>query len=451
MRVRRWARVLLVTGIAALSACSLTTDLSGFASGSGPAGVDGASSGNSGSEAAALDDAVADLADGTPEPLPDSSIAPEVTTGGVLVAANAGAFAAGAAQQHHVHFAKNLGAYVVFHYLANDKSAIHTKLTSDFRSFVDGPSIALPKPTSGDGRDFDVAYASLLGTDIFHVAMGIHSGSRYCLWARGRAAKGGALSFSNPIELDRFDENHPEMDPDGVSVALLATGRGIVSSGFADLGGHWGNPNVFVAQNLDIGEATYDPNFAAPKEIEYATAAVNARSIIPYPESAGFIWERGDTEPRSKSLAFSIYDGDNWSTPDRVGITDGTYDNNDWSQAVTAGGLRADFVQFNLQLNAYQHKFWQDHSGHTGAAFPSTNHSVGDGVVLLDLADGVHAFTLGVGDKPVRDSRLDMDAKTWSAWTNRFVADSTRSHLAGSGDILLWQKGTDLVGAKLGP
>jgi hypothetical protein len=419
--------------IGALTACSLTTDFSGLSSGNVVL-PDGASSSSSSTGGPSVDGATSDA--------PKQDVLPSSP---VVIAPNASAYAAGGPQQHHVHFASNLGAYVVFYLSANDKTSLHTRITPDFVTFTEGPSLALPHPHDNEGRNFDVAYANIGGADIFHLAISIHDGPRFSFRARGRATKGGVLTFDAPSELDHDSSTFEMLDPDGPTVAILSSGRVIISSGYNGVQGHTANAVLWVANQPEKGAVEWDHTFAAGVELEIANQSVNARSLVAYPGGALLTWERGDQEPRPTKLAYARYDGANWTGVSDVTFTPTAFDMADWDQVATGDG-RMHVVRY--ANGSYEHRYF-DPAVHDGAALAALDHSVGDGIVMLAKGASPSAFVLTKSDRTLKRSTLDESA--WSAWSDVVPGDGQRSHLSGNGDVVLWQRGSDLVGLRLGP
>jgi hypothetical protein len=426
-------RRLAAITIGGLTACSLTTDFSGLSSGS-VVSPDAASSSSSSTGGPSVDGSAPDGPKGDAGP-----------ASSVVIAQNASAFAAGGPQQHHVHFASNLGAYVVFYLSANDKNSLHTRITPDFVTFTDGPSLALPHPHDNEGRNFDVAYANIGGADIFHLAISIHDGPRFSFRARGRATKGGALTFDAASELDHDSSTFDHLDPDGPTVAILSSGRVIISSGYNGVQGHTANAVLWVANQLEKGAVEWDHTFAAGLELETASQSVNARSLLAFPGGALLTWERGDQEPRPTNLGYALYDGASWSPVNKVSFTQTPFDMADWDQVTTSDG-RMHVVRF--ANGSYEHRYF-DPVIHDGSALPALDHSVGDGIVMLANGAAPSAFVLTKSDRALKRSTLDGAA--WSAWSDVGAADPQRSHLSGNGDVVLWQRGNDLVGHRLGP
>lgn len=415
-------RSLLAVAIAVLTACSLTTDLEGFTSSDG--GQDGSTLDASGDDDVLVPD--------------DDSGA---SKGEVVIATNASDYAAGAAQQHHVHFAQNLGAYVVFYLSANEKESVKTRLTSDFVTFTDGPSIPLPRPHDGDGRNLDVAYASLAGADVFHLVISIHGGGYYSYRARLRL-KDGATAIDETTELGHAQSAVTTLDPDGPAIAIAA-GRVVISSGYNALKEeHIGNTVTFVASTIDDGAESWDHSFASGVELETAQDVVNARALVVYPGGASLVWERGDGEPRPKSLARALFDGTKWTPASRLGFSSAAFDVADWSEVATSDG-RVHVVRF--ANGGYEHRYLID-AENGGFPIPALVPAEGDGLVLLARDASPIAVALSK-DRALKRSILD--GTTWSAWTDVAPADDARRHLSGNADVILWQRGPDLVGLRL--
>lgn len=362
-----------------------------------------------------------------------------------MIATFVSGYAAGSPQQHHVHFASNLGAYVVFYLSPQNKNALLTRITPDFQTFVDGPSLPLPRPHDNEGRNFDVAYANIGGADVFHLVISIHDGMRYSYRARGRATKGGVLAFDSPSELGHGDFHYDTLDPDGPAVSILASGRVVISSGYNSVEGHTANAVVWMANKADDGAVDWDHAFAPGVELQTAAQSVNARSLLPIPGGASLIWEAGDKEPKPTQLHYALFDGNAWSGPDDVGFPPQPFDVADYNQVRTPDG-RIHAVRYGA--GAYLHRY-HDTTGHDGFPIATAAHSEGDGLVLLAPANDAVAFALDAADKVLRKATLSSDH--WSAWASVAPADASRSHLSGSGDVLMWQRGSDLVGLRLAP
>ena len=437
------SRDVAAAALAVLTACSLTTDLKGLSSSGGP-GPDGSSSGSisSGGEGGGVIPADGSTV-GTFDAGPDGSKGEVVPTAGVVIASNVSSYAAGSAQQHHVHFASNLGAYVVFYFSSQEKNALLTRLTPDFVTFVDGPSIPLPHPNDNEGRNFDVAYANIGGADVFHLIISIHDGPRFSYRVRGRATKGGALTFDAVSELDHDTSAFTTLDPDGPGIAILSSGRVVIGSGYNSVKGHTANAVVWVASKPDDGAPDWDHAFAPGLELEIASESVNARSLVAFPGGVSMMWERADHEPRPRGIGFSFFGGTTWTSPDDVGFTKTEFDIADWDQLATSDG-HIHAVRF--ANGGYEHRYW-DGEGRTGFTLAATEHSTGDGVVFLAKGASPSVFVLAKPENTLK--RATLEGTTWSAWTDAAPADGMRSHLSGNADVVMWQRGNDLVGLRL--
>lgn len=435
------SKEIAAAAMAVLTACLLTTDLNGLSS--GDAATPGSSSGSAG-EGGVLPGDGSTL--GSFDAGPDASRAEVLASGGVVIAEDTSSYSAGGPQQHHVHFAANLGAYVVFYLSSKDRSAIRTRLTPDFVTFVDGPSLPLPRQHDNEGRNFDVAYANIGGADIFHLAISIHDSLRYSYRARGRATKGGTITFDSPSELDHSDAKYSSLDPDGPSVAIMVSGRVVVSNGYNSVAGHVGNAVAWVANKPDDGAADWDHAFAPGVEVEVAASSVNARSLVTSSAGLSFLWERADQEPHPSGIDFSGFDGTNWTPHDKMGFTSSNFDIADWNQVVTSDG-RVHVLRF--ADGAYAHRYIDLNGQHDGSTLPALEHSVGDGLVALAKGASPSAYAFARPDKTLKRSTLDGSA--WSVWTDVAAAEGTRSNLSGNGDVLMWQRGSTLIGLRLSP
>lgn len=428
----------VAAALAAVTACSLTTDLKGLSSSGGP-GDGGAPEG--GGAVVTGDGSTV----GTFDAGPDASPGEVLATGGVVIAEGASSYAAGAAQQHHVHFAQNLGAYVVFFLSTRAKNVISTRLTPDFVRFVDGPTIPLPRNHDGEGRNLDVAYANVGGADVFHVVLAIHDGDRYSYRTRGRG-KDGVLTFDAPVELGRDGFKADTLDPDGASVAVLGSGRVAITSGANGVNGHTANSVVFLSNTPDDGSTTWDRAFGAGVEVEVESESVNAHSVVATPTGASMIWERADHEPTPTGLSISFFDGTKWGAPAVVGFSSGRFDIADWGQVVTSDG-RVHVLRF--ENGAYAYRSFATGVEQAGPPPPPAAHQVGGGLVVLGQAAVPSAFALNAATQTV--DRTSLEGDHWTAWKPITSTDPGRTHLSGSGDVVMWQAGDRLVGQRLSP
>lgn len=427
-------RSALAVVLAGATACSLTTNLDGFTGGTPKPDGGGVTATPEGGNPEASTLAPPNFVDGG-----DASVAPPASGGGVIIATNTSTWAAGGAQKHHLYYAQNIGAWVLFYESASQRDRILIKATTDLVTFVDASPIMLPEAHDNDGRNFDVAYANIGGADIFYVAYSTHTDQRYSYVLRGRA-QGNAVTWGTPLAMGAIDQTILS-DPDAPAVAVQPTGQVFFSSGFNDVNGHYGNFVGFASTSPDDGTAGFIPTFDSGTELEVANQSVNARMLLVAAGGALGVWERGDNEPNPKDLAFAIFQNGAWGASDTAGFAQVSYNVNDWDATLTESDGRSHIVRW--ANGAYEHRYYDFQGGHPGFAVqaPPSLHSAGDGLLLLDIAGVATMFELGI-DHVVRGTNIQ-SSSTWAPWKSLTAADPTRKHLAGGSNagtgILLWE------------
>jgi hypothetical protein len=412
------------------AACSLTTSLDGLTGGPEVPLLDGGDG--------ALPDALAPT-DAALEAAPAVDAGDAAASAPVLVApVIAPLFAAGAAQETHLHYAKNSALWVLF-YLDTETAKLKTRVSSDFLTWTDGAALALSNPHPGDGRSFAVTYDDLAGKDIFHVAYAVKASTtdRRHHHARG-VMSGGTMLFEPSIGLGRTTSKDNALEPDGPAVLTVQGGTVVDLSGWFSADGgadHTGNVVAWLSSDSELG-ATWSPSFGAPVEVYVVPIICNARAMVRIGAGALAVWESGDTEPSPTGLTFARFNGAGWSTASAVDGVKATLDVNDWGLARLddthvhavrfAGGFFRDRV--------YDGAGWSD-----GPAMPSTTHATGEGVVVLADAGTLRVFMLDTSGAIVTTS---LTSGVWSAWATAVPAAANRSGLSGyagvGGAALLW-------------
>jgi hypothetical protein len=420
--------VALAMGFAA--ACSLTTSFDGLTGGPDAPAPDGGTDG-AGSDALAPTDALpaeaaADAGDGAVSAVP------------VTLAASPALFAAGSAQETHLHYAKTSAKWVLF-YLDTDTTKLKTRVSSDFVTWTDDASLPYSNPHPGDARSFAVTYNDLAGKDVFHVSYGLKASpsDRRHHHARG-VMTAGKMVFEPSIGLGRVTSNDNNLEPDGPAVLTVQGGTVIDMSGWLSPDGgteRTGNAMAWLSTDSELG-GTWSPSFGGPIEVEVVPIICNARAIVPIGAGALAVWEASDAEPNPTGLTFARFNGKGWSSTAAVDGTKVTMDINDWSLARLddshihavrfAGGLFRDRL--------YDGASWTD-----GPAMPSATHLTGEGVVALADAGMVRVFMLDASGAILTTS---LTAGAWSPWAPFVAAASGRSGLSGyagvGGAALVW-------------
>ncbi len=410
----RALRALAATLLGLTGACTLVTSLDGYAGVATP-------------EAVTPDVTPADAADAaTPDGADsDGGGLPVVT----VIAQDVGvAYAAGAAQGSHLHYAKNAGVWVFFLIDAAHPDRLSARVSPDFITWSDGGTLGLPEPHPADGRSFAVSYADLGGKDVFHLALSLQAtvANRSHFHARATiAAK--AVVFETPVELGRTTGDLPLLDPDGPSVAVIANGTVLDASGWHSLPeGNYGDAFMWTSTAVDNG-ASWTSGFASPTNMKVVPSAVNARLLLPTAFGAIALWEDGETDPNPKGIDAAELKGGSWAAPRSAGFASDGYNINDWSAAVdpTTG-----VVHVVRKAGKLEHRIFDGNAWTTGSALPPASLSPGDGVVVVADGDTVSAFVV---DGAV--ARTTLSASGWSAWTEVVAADASkrRSGLAGRG------------------
>ncbi|MDB4993641.1 MAG: hypothetical protein JWM74_1073 [Myxococcaceae bacterium] len=411
-------------------ACSLTTSLDGLTGGPDAPALDGGTDGAGPDGLTPADalpaEAAADAGDAA------------VSTVPVALAVSPSLFAAGSAQETHLHYAKSSALWVLF-YLDADAAKLKTRVSSDFVTWTDDASLTLPSPHPGDGRSFAVTYDDLAGRDVFHVSYAVKASpsDRRHHHARG-VMTAGKMVFEPAVGLSRVTSNDNNLEPDGPAVLTVQGGTVVDMSGWLSPDGgtdRTGNVMAWLSTDSELG-GTWSPSFGGPIEVFVVPIICNARALVRIGAGALAVWEGADAEPNPSGLTFARFNGTTWSSSSTVDPTKATMDVNDWGLARLddshihavrfAGGLFRDRV--------YDGAGWTD-----GPTMPSATHLTGEGVVALADAGTLRVFML---DSTGAILTTSLTAGAWSAWAPFVAAASGRSGLSGyagvGGAALVW-------------
>ncbi|HEY1954518.1 MAG TPA: hypothetical protein VGH28_02885 [Polyangiaceae bacterium] len=345
---------------------------------------------------------------------------------GPLASAGSVATETGNAQQTHLVWAAGAKRWWLF-YIDDDTTHLKTRSSADFVTWTDGASLTLAHPTGGEGRNFSVAYASVAGADVVHVAFS-HAEPSLLTHSHTRAIiSGSAITFGLPVDMGAPVSSAADQ-PDGVATLVAPDGSVWDSTGFTfsvgTTSGHF-NEDVFAASVPETGAGSWDASFAQTT-VEVVGQESNARAFV-YDGAPVAFWEDGVDEPDPTNLHFAAFAGGGWTSVQTVFATDAPQDPNDWGVAVLrAGSLTETHAVRATASGSYDHELGAT-SPSAGAAPPPNARTPGSGVVLLSDPAHLAAFTLGA-DGSVQRSRWD--GAQFGAWESLAPA-RTRAYLSG--------------------
>ena len=433
---RRW---LVVVGPLLIAACSLTTSLDGF----------------TGGDASVPDDA----GGGFEATFPDTFVAPPAPPAQigqpVIIASDVGvAYAAGAAQQTHLHYAKNAAEWRFFYISDADPNRLRTRVSLDFANWMEGTALPLPQEHPHDGRSFAVTYADIGGRDVFHVSISLKANSADRRHHHARAAvMDGKLLFDPITELGKVTLEESKLDPDGPAVAILADGKVLDIAGwYSQNGGTSRTGNVVAwASTANDNAAAWPSTFASPFEVEVVATLCNARALVVTNAGAMALWEGADEDPDPKVLSFARFESGSWTPSASAGFASETFDPNDWAAAALGGDVHAiRFSTSNFVHRVYANAVWA-----AGPGIPPRAHPIGQGVSVVSDGSSLYAISL---DASGAVESTSFAAGAWTAWkTDVPAATGTRSRpaaYAGPGGVaVVWAETSgptrDIVGARL--
>ncbi len=430
MRAASW----LVTGAAAagvgLLACPLSLDEYGTA------------------WRACLPDCGADglAADGRAPDAPALDAAPNVCN---AVSTGSVATATGLPQQTHVFFVPSSGLWWLF-YIDDDAMHLKAVSSSDFCTWSNPTSIALPATNAGEGRNFSLAYKNIDNTDVVHITVSHRVSDLVGTRSHGRVTLMNSMLVApaapSQVASIAFDAGAMQMLPPFDGTVTGIDGQGYVTdfSGWTieAMNGQWGDSDAWRSTSPDTGLAGWAGGFAPFKTIGGARSVSNARHVEPFgTQGLLALWSFLPTDGTTNGIYASLSDAGSWpAVPTQLLADAGSEDAGEWTfykesdtkahlvRRASAGSL--DYLQF-------------DGSGFASSASPPTLTGA-SGVFLAGSASGLLLYSIA-SDGTIMKTRYDGSA--WSAW-QAFVqgTGATRQHLAGyaSGGraALLWMEGT---------
>ena len=363
---------------------------------------------------ACLFPSVGDLAGGSDGGLDAGDSSADVTNeagpSGPVTLASAGTVstATGNAQQTHVLWAIGARRWWLF-YIDADDTHLKTRSSPDFVTWTDGPSLGLTHPNGADGRSFSVAYASIAGEDVVHVAFSHAEPSKLSHTHTRGVISGSSIAWGTPIEVSQIPDS--PSGADGTATIIASSGDVWDSTGYIvsqnSTAGHF-NEDVFRASATETGGATWSATFAQTT-VEIVGTTSNARAFVQGVAPVAF-WEKGDQDPMPTNVRAAAFSG-SWSSPVDVFAQGAPQDANDWGAAALASGeihvVRA------LASGGYEHV-----SGTTSTTIASPPsmiaRTLGAGVVVL--ADRTHLAVFDLAsDGSVVESKWA--AAQFSTWT----------------------------------
>jgi hypothetical protein len=414
---------------AVVASCSFVVSLDGLSGGPSRAGSD------------ASGDALP-LVDGSLEASADAALAGST----VLAHVSGSTVATGLAQQQHLVYAAHAARWWYFAVDDSSPTAITSRSSTDFVTWVAGPSLALPSAHHGDGRAFSVAYADRGGRDVLHFTISLRPATNDFRHYHARAAAdGAALTFEGPDLLDAISATDDTLVPDAPATAVAGGGVVFDTSGYSvwsDAG--VGNQYGWRSQLPDDGTPMWTATWSPRDSIEQVPVVVNARALVPLAaEDMVALWEKGDVEPLPTDIRFSRFAGSKWLPTGSVfGRPDPT-DKNDWSVwRVSDTELHA--IRRTV-ANKFDHRVYDGARWTNGPTVPGDSATAGSGLVLLghngaltllqvgaDTANSVRATTLAGG--------------SWSPWVTLVSTPAPRANLtraASTGPVaILWTEST---------
>jgi hypothetical protein len=359
--------------------------------------------------------------------------------------------ASGLAQQTHLVYATGAARWWLFWFDASQPTQLQASSSPDFATWTPATPLVLPGSHANQGGDLSVAYASIAGVDVVHVAMGLHftaANDRRIVHVRATLS-GGAILYGSPQQLAMVSDPNL-VDPDGTAVLVGPDDHVRDATGWANYLGT-GNEVAWASTAADLG-ASWDGNFGLQQNIATASNTVNARvfAVVPPGGTVLALWELADAEPDPTNVAWSQLGTTGWSNAANV-FSGKSQSANDWDVAtVGAGDVRV--ARRGLD-GSFDHVRFDGQGWTTLQAPPSDPGLAESGVVVL--ANAPHVAVFAIGSDPASSVRqIVWDGTQWGSWSTLEGSTATRRALAGCDapghTALLWTEtgsaGTSIVG-----
>ncbi|HEY4239074.1 MAG TPA: hypothetical protein VGM88_04635 [Kofleriaceae bacterium] len=369
----------------------------------------------------------------------------------------------GFASEHHGAWVPSANEWWIWYGSRLDASDAQMLFAAHSASF-DGWTQATSLPATqvgGDGRNLDVAVASLGGHAIVHATYGNEGRNRYHV--RGEIA-GGDIAWGAP-ELVNSGGNE---DPDGPSTVVTAGGRVIDATGWqatpatpplTPCGD--GDNDLFIADGADTGTTSFDAMTYTEQVIWCVPTRINNRRLLAIGETVFELYDDGGSDPDPQNLFFNVRAPDGTWAPDEttytpppsVFSTDRDFRLDDWSATIQGGRIHAirrvdGTPQFEHRMYDPATASWAD-----GPAIADGNAKSGNGVVVLPYgSNGVIALELRDNDAGVEYAYWDA-ATGWTAWqpldTGAASGYAFIAGIEGAGDdkrpAVIWTQDAALV------
>jgi hypothetical protein len=219
----------------------------------------------------------------------------------------------GNAQQQHLVFATNSQRWWFF-YIDADPTKLKAQWSIDFVNWTEDASLTLPLGHGGEGRDFSIAYKDIGGRDVVHAATSLHDAPVRQVWDTRATIAGPTITWEAPSLVHDYDDldytggglveagSEPDdgCDPDGVSVAIGASGRVYVATSWLTIPGNcYCDSNIATSLQDDEG-TSWDAGFQSPLFHITVGGTTSARQLVALASGnmlAG--WETADGVPPS--------------------------------------------------------------------------------------------------------------------------------------------------------
>ncbi len=332
--------------------------------------------------------------------------------------------ATGDAQQTHVIWAAADKRWWLF-YIDDDTTTLKTRSSPDFVTWTDGASLTLLHTNAGEGRNFSVAYASIVGADVVHVSFSHDAGGTQYHTHTRAVIQGGAIAFGASAEVCSFADSSGGA-PDSPAALLQSDGTVWDSTGDVKSqntsAGHY-NEDVFLSSSKDTGTSWND--VFDQTTVEVVNNAANARQLLVAADVVA-LWEGGDQEPNPNNVHAAVFQQGSWGSPGSI-FPDAVQDPNDWDGVALRVGSSFEVHVVRARLaGGYDHALGTTTA--TSAPAPETMaRSPGSGLVLL--ADPDHMALVDTS----ADGSLQMSKWSqaqWSSWSP-LTAPGIRHALSG--------------------
>jgi hypothetical protein len=389
----------------------------------------------------------------------------------------------GNAQQQHLVFATNSQRWWFF-YIDADPTKLKARWSIDFVTWTDDAALTLPIGHGGEGRDFSVAYKNIGGHDVIHAATALHDAPVRQVWDTRATITGPTITWEAPSlvhdydDLDNIDGGLTEAgsqadygcDPDGVGVAIGASGRVYIATSWVTVPGCcYCDSNFGTSLNVDDG-TTWDAGFQSPLFHITVPGTTSARQVLAL--STGEMiggWEVADNDPPS-DVAWGGTAGGAWNPNDSDDMSFWVFpqpqyasypqvqEKNDWSFCrIDDNDIHAVHRKYVLlgdgsvtPVNSVFEHYRFDGAGWTFQSALADDPGIpASGVTLV--TNGTSLLVAAIAQDDYNSIRYaTWNGTSWSAWSSLVGADAgaaTRAFVSGTNcadpehPAILWTEG----------